>query len=219
MLQRLLPGGALLELLLGLVEQHAGTLATKELLLLARMIAAWRPPESCEALMPAAAAVATELAKRALELSAGPGLWAAVISGSSSRGGSADVNASAAAPIESDAAVLADAFIVLRPWLEWRSSLMAADSGVAGIGSGKADPATGTWVRETEEAGQGVAAEEVMEGVRTGVAALLRSVRGRAAAEPPVLFGVLEAALQYGIDIPSDFAKVRRSPLGRCVLD
>ncbi|GIL50006.1 hypothetical protein Vafri_6360 [Volvox africanus] len=84
---------------------------------------------------------------------------------------------------------------------------MAADSGGAGIGSGKADPATGTWVRETEEAVQGVAAEEVMEGVRTGVAALLRSVRGRAAAEPPVLFGVLEAALQYGIDIPSDFAK------------
>ncbi|GLI63063.1 hypothetical protein VaNZ11_005965 [Volvox africanus] len=210
MLQRLLPGGVLLDLLLGLVEQHAETLTTKELLLLARMIAAWRPPESCEALVPAAVAVATELVKHSLELTASPGLGAAAISGSSSSGGgsSADVNASAAAPIELDAAILADAFIVLRPWLEWRSSMMAAGSGVAGISSGKRGPGRGTLVGETEgEAGEGVAAGEVMEGVRTGVMALLRSVRGRGSAEPPVLFGVLEAAVQYGVDVPSDFAK------------
>ncbi|GIL77829.1 hypothetical protein Vretifemale_7309 [Volvox reticuliferus] len=200
MLQRLLPGGALLELLLGLVEQRAGTLATKELLLLARMIAAWRPPASCEALAPAAAAVATVLVKRSLELYAAPGPEAAAISGSSSiRGGGADVDA-AAAPVESDVAVLADAFIVIRPWLEWHSGMTAADND--GIGTGTGGLGTETIVRET---GENAAA--VLDGVRTGVAALLRSSRGRAVAEPPVLFAVLAAAVQYGVDIPSDFAK------------
>ncbi|GLC67548.1 hypothetical protein PLESTF_000569400 [Pleodorina starrii] len=212
MLQRLLPGGALLELLMGLVEERAADLAPGELLVVARMIAAWCPPASCEALAPAAAAVAAALADRSL--ASEPVIGSGGRDRSSSSGGDA---AASAAATDGDVAVLAEALAALRRWLQWRAS--ADGSGGGGGFSGLLPGLPGVEGVDQALAG-GVVEEgagEALEGARAAVMALLRRVGSSsssdgataeaASAEPSAMFAVLSAAVQYGVTVPQGLAK------------
>lgn len=185
------------------VVEHARELPFDELCKVSQMIAVWRPPESCELLAPAAAAVAAALVEYSLKRTA------ATIA---TVGRSIDVEVGIAAALEGgvDALMLAEALVSLRPWLEWRLAAAGSDWEDDGLVLPGLPAREGVFSGDTEVVEVAAAA---LEAVRKAVAALLWRVSGKGgvdAAEPSTVLGVLATAIQYGVEVPSEVAEVRR---------
>ncbi|EFJ52793.1 hypothetical protein VOLCADRAFT_127324, partial [Volvox carteri f. nagariensis] len=99
--------------------------------------------------------------------------------------------------------------VALQWWLEWRGDGVELTGGAdfGGLdGFGLAGAAKAAALGAAASSAQGTKEKE-LEGVRAAVAALLHSVDIGAAAEPSTLLIVLDAAVQYGVDVPSYFVQ------------
>ncbi|KXZ52205.1 hypothetical protein GPECTOR_10g836 [Gonium pectorale] len=185
-LQRLLPGGVLHDLLLRLLEEQAPDLTCADLLAGARLVAAWVPPVSVNAIAPAAAAVAAAAVARVLAGAEGGG--ATAVDGMAGK-------AEAAGATDLEVAALADALTRVQPWLAW-------------LGTPEAEQAllgAEDWGDPDDVSGYALVGPGALAAAQDAVAELL--LRVTSSGDAVTLHAVVMAAAAYGLEVPAEVAR------------
>ncbi|KAG2435477.1 hypothetical protein HYH02_011772 [Chlamydomonas schloesseri] len=208
LLQRLLPGGLLLETLMGLIEDRAGELPADQLLLASRLVAVWHAPTGCEALGPASASLATAIADAVLDSTDVEG--EADGAGSSGSGSSSSSSNRGGADTAATTGMLADALTLLQPWLAWRASGGSSAAAAAGASAASA-AALGLLDAGAAAAEEAAEAADALAAARGAAEALLRRPEVAAATDANVLRAVAAAAAAYDVEVPGDLARTAAS--------